>query len=94
MIFIPTWVNGVILITSFMIVYEIYRKDFGGHSIFNPRFGLMAGSLGWLCVAAFGNDFFPSLSVVFFVGALACLAGAIYFHRSQPRKLPTEPSTD
>ncbi len=89
--YIPTWVDVPLLIATFIILYEIIRKDSGFRSIRDPRMILMAFSLAWALFTIFGNRA-GQWSVVCLVGALLCLGGAIYFRLVAPPKLPNEPS--
>ena len=91
--YIPTWVDVPLLIATFMILYEIIRKDSGFQSIKDPRTILTAVSLAWAMFTIFGNRAGP-WSVACLVGSLFCLGGAIYFRLVAPPKLPNEPSID
>ena len=91
--YIPTWVDIPIMLLSFMILYEIVRKEFGFGSITDRRLLLMVYTVMWMVMTAFKNQ--EGLwSVVFLAGSLLSLAGAIYLRLSVPPKLPSEPSFD
>jgi hypothetical protein len=92
--YIPTWFDVPLTILSFLIVYEIYRKNFGVRTIWNRQFISMCASVGWGALTAIANRNETVLSVPFFIGSVLCLAFALYIWKTQPRKLPTEPALD
>ena len=92
--YIPSWIDAPILLASYMIVYEIFRKNYGWRSIWNHQFMLMAFCVLWLALTAIVNRNETTLSVPLFIGSVLALAGALYIRWHQPKKLPTEPSLD
>ncbi len=92
--YIPTWVDIPMTIASFMIVYEIYRKNFSVHSLWHKQFVSMTLSIGWGALTAIVNRNETIFSIPLFVGSLLCLAFAVHIWKTKPRKLPSEPALD
>ncbi len=92
--YIPSWIDGPILLAAFMVVYEIFRKNYGWRTIWNLQFMVMAFSVGWMALTVIVNRNETIMSVPFFVGSVLALAVALYIRWHQPKKLPTEPSLD
>ena len=94
MIYIPTWIDGALLLPALMIVYEVYRKDPNRQSIRSPRFISMVATIAWLAVTVFVNRNETIMSVPFFIGSTLCFGWAMYIRVTMPPKLPNEPSLD
>lgn len=92
--YIPTWADVPILILSYLIGYELYRKEPSGQSIHSNRFRLMAISVILSAVISIVNRNETVLSVPFFAVSVLCLGWAVYQYATKPKKPPIEPLLD
>ena len=88
----PTWIDVPLTICSFMIVYEIYRKNVGVRSVWNPPSLCMGASVICAAVTTIVNRNETVLSVPLFIASMLCLTWGVYVWKTKPRKLPTEPA--
>jgi small-conductance mechanosensitive channel len=86
MIHIPTWVDNLLLLVSFVAVSLQYRFIDPPRRIMNVRFWVMVVCAVLMVLAAIFNRPGTWLSLVLFVAALLCVAVTIQLQRSMPPK--------
>lgn len=89
--YIPSWIDIPLLLLSFMVGYETFRKDFDGQTIRSKRFMLMAVSivLGGFIAVINRNE--TSLSLPMFLASLAVFGWGVHMWVTRPAKLPQQP---
>jgi len=90
--YISSYITIPMLMFSFMVGYETFRKDHIGNSLLCRQFILMVVSVALGLVVAAVNRNETHLSLGFFVGAAICVVWAVFLLFTRPAKLPQQPN--
>ncbi len=90
--YISSYIDIPMLMFSFMVGYETFRKDYVANSLLSRQFLLMVVSVALGLVVAVVNRNETGLSLPFFVGAIICCVWAVYLLFTRPAKLPQQPN--
>lgn len=90
--YISSYILVPMLMFSFMVGYETFRKDRLNNSFLCKQFLLMVVSVALGLAVAMVNRNETRFSLPFLVGAAICVVWAVYLLFTRPAKLPQQPN--
>ena len=86
MIYIPTWLNNLLLLAAFVAGSLQYWVADPVRRIVNRRFAVLVVCVVLMTLATFFNESGPWVSLAVFAGALLCVTATWRLQRSMPAK--------
>lgn len=92
--YISSYISMPPVLFSFMVGYEVFRKDFVSKSLWTRSFALMVISVVLMMLIGVVNRNVTVYSLPMFVGSVICAVWGVYMLLTRPAKLPEPPSLD